>query len=147
MILYSNNIVEYQGNIINFTPPPIYHVYTSGNYGVVNAIPTSGISGTEVTLTNTAETGYIFDSYSVSGATLKNANQFDIVNFEMISLPPIKAATTSITASVPIICANIPVIVCPHFIFLSNNNYNNYSNKKLLADKKSNAKCHNNHLL
>lgn len=83
MIIYNNNIVEYQGNIINFTPPPIYHVYTSGNHGVVNAIPISGISGTEVTLTNTPEIGYSFDSYSVTGATLKNDNQFNIVNSDV----------------------------------------------------------------
>lgn len=58
--------------------PVIYHVTTSGVHGTVTASPTQGTNGTTVTLSNTPDSGYIFSSYSLTGATLKNTNQFDI---------------------------------------------------------------------
>jgi len=82
IIKYDNKAIKYTNKWISVdsqpTPPTIYQIYTSGTNGSVAALPTSGISGTEVTLSNTPDTGYQFDSYSVTGATLKNTNQFDI---------------------------------------------------------------------
>lgn len=82
IIKYDNKAIKYTNKWISVdsepTPPTVYQIYTSGTNGSVGAVPTSGISGTEVTLSNTPNTGYQFSSYSVTGATLKNANQFDI---------------------------------------------------------------------
>lgn len=104
IIKYDNKAIKYTNKWISVdsepTPPPIYQIYTSGTNGSVAAVPTSGISGTEVTLSNTPNTGYQFSSYSVTGATLKNANQFDIgssdvyvhgnfiPNYNPLNLPP-----------------------------------------------------------
>ena len=66
------------------TPPgTVYQVTTSGTHGTVTASPTEGITGTEVTLSNTPDTHYHFGSYSLTGATLKNANQFDIADSDV----------------------------------------------------------------
>lgn len=63
--------------------PTVYQVTTSATHGTVTASPTEGISGTEVTLSNTPDTHYHFGSYSLTGATLKNANQFDIADSDV----------------------------------------------------------------
>lgn len=63
--------------------PHIYHVTTSGSHGTVTASPNQGKNGTTVTLSNTPDTHYHFGSYSLTGATLKNANQFDIANSDV----------------------------------------------------------------
>ena len=63
--------------------PTYYHVYTSATNGTITAVPVSGISGTTVTLSNTPDTGYEFDSYSISGATLYDTNKFDINNSDV----------------------------------------------------------------
>ena len=65
------------------TPPTYYHVYTSATNGTITAAPVSGISGTTVTLSNTPYTGYEFDSYSITGATLYDTNKFDIDNSDV----------------------------------------------------------------
>ena len=65
------------------TPPTYYHVYTSATNGTIAAVPVSGISGTTVTLSNTPDTGYEFDSYSITGATLYDTNKFDINNSDV----------------------------------------------------------------
>lgn len=82
IIKYDNKAIKYTNKWISVdsqpVPPTTYQIYTSGTNGSVAAVPSSGISGTEVTLSNTPNTGYQFDSYSITGATLKNANQFDI---------------------------------------------------------------------
>lgn len=87
IIKYDNKAIKYTNKWISVdsepTPPTVYQIYTSGTNGSVAAVPTSGISGTEVTLSNTPNTGYQFSSYSVTGATLKNANQFDIGNSDV----------------------------------------------------------------
>ncbi len=79
MLTFNNKVITRNDKWVDHTYiPPIYNVYVSANNGTVVATPNSGISGTEVTLTNTPASGYTFDSYSVTGATLKNTNQFDI---------------------------------------------------------------------
>lgn len=87
IIKYDNKAIKYTNKWISVdsqpTPPTIYHVTTSGTHGTVTASPTEGISGTEVTLSNTPDTHYHFGSYSLTGATLKNANQFDIADSDV----------------------------------------------------------------
>lgn len=63
--------------------PTVYQVTTSATHGTVTASPTEGTTGTEVTLSNTPDTHYHFGSYSLTGATLKNANQFDIADSDV----------------------------------------------------------------
>lgn len=71
-------------NGVGPTPTPTtYYVTTSATHGTVTASPTEGISGTEVTLSNTPDTHYHFGSYTLTGATLKNANQFDIADSDV----------------------------------------------------------------
>lgn len=82
VISFNNKVINYNDKWVS-PPQPIYYVYTSGTHGSVAASPTSGKSGTEVTLSNTPNTGYQFDSYSVTGATLKNTNQLDIGNSDV----------------------------------------------------------------
>ena len=85
IIKYDNKAVKYTNKWVSIggiTPPPVPTVYSvhtvSSTGGSVSAVPNSGISGTEVTLSNTPATNYTFSSYSVTGATLKNSNQFNI---------------------------------------------------------------------
>ena len=75
------------------TPPTYYHVYTSATNGTITATPVSGISGTTVTLSNTPDTGYEFDSYSLTGATLYDTNKFDIDNSDVNVVGNFIAAT------------------------------------------------------
>ncbi|MBQ1570437.1 MAG: hypothetical protein IIZ78_04875 [Clostridiales bacterium] len=70
------------GGVIPPTPT-VYQVTTSATHGTVTASPTEGISGTEITLSNTPDTHYHFDSYTITGATLKNGNQFDIADSDV----------------------------------------------------------------
>lgn len=46
--------------------------------GSVSASPLSGNSGTEITLTNTPNKGYMFERYELSGSTLYDGNKFKI---------------------------------------------------------------------
>lgn len=69
MIVYNNDIVEYQGNIINFTPSQIYHVYTSSPHGTIGATPSSGTPGTIVTIYSVPDMGYQFDHYLINGVS------------------------------------------------------------------------------
>lgn len=60
---------------------PVYNVnlvQTQG--GTINASPLTGYENTEVTLSNTPETDYEFDSYSLTGATLYDDNKFILNN-------------------------------------------------------------------
>ena len=81
---FNNRTVIYPGNsgYIAFDIPNVYHVTTSGTNGTVTASPSEGINGTVVTLTNTPNSGYMFSSYTVTGATLNN-NTFTINNSDV----------------------------------------------------------------
>lgn len=60
---------------------PVYNVnlvQTQG--GTINASPLTGHENTEVTLSNTPDTDYEFDSYSITGATLYDSNKFILNN-------------------------------------------------------------------
>lgn len=86
MINYANNdvIVAPDGKWLEFgIDPTIYRVYTTSINGSVTASPNSGYTGTEVTLSNTPASGYELYSYDITGATLKNDNQFDIGNSDV----------------------------------------------------------------
>ena len=79
MISFTNKVLKVQNKwLFPVASPTKYNVYTSGVNGSVSATPDYGPTGTEVTLSNTPDTGYTFDSYTIVGATLKNASQFDI---------------------------------------------------------------------
>lgn len=75
MLKFGNIVLTNNSNWLNI---PEHNVITSGNHGTVTASPNKGIQGTEVTLSNIPDTGYEFSSYSVTGATLNNDNQFII---------------------------------------------------------------------
>ena len=58
---------------------PVYNVIVlQSENGSVSASPISGTYGTEVTLTNTPDEGYVFDKYELTGATLYDGNKFKI---------------------------------------------------------------------
>lgn len=63
---------------------PVYNVNVlQSENGSVSASPISGTYGTEVTLTNTPDEGYIFDRYEVTGATLYDGNKFKIKKYDV----------------------------------------------------------------
>lgn len=73
MLKFNSNILKWNGKWGNASTAPstVYHVYTytDGN-GTLTAVPVSGISGTEVTLSNTPNEGYDFAEYQVEGASV-----------------------------------------------------------------------------
>lgn len=85
LYLGSTKIVEaYLGSVkVMSSRPIVYNVTCSGSHGTVTANPSSGIPGTVVTLSNSPDTGYEFDSYSLTGATLYDTNKFDINNSDV----------------------------------------------------------------
>ena len=56
-----------------------YNVTTAATNGSVTASPNKGVHGATITLSNTPDAGFVFNNYSLTGATLKNSNQLDIV--------------------------------------------------------------------
>ncbi len=48
---------------------PVYSVTTSGTNGSLSASPAGGMAGTQVTLIPTADSGYVFDSYTITSGT------------------------------------------------------------------------------
>lgn len=75
MLKFGNIILTNNSNWLNI---PEHNVITSGNHGTVTASPNKGIQGTEVTLSNSPESGYEFSSYSVTGAELYDGNKLTI---------------------------------------------------------------------
>jgi hypothetical protein len=84
LYLGSTKIVEaYLGSVkVMNSRQIVYNVTCSGSHGTVTASPSSGIPGTVVTLSNSPDTGYKFDSYTVIGATL-TGNTFVIGNSDV----------------------------------------------------------------
>lgn len=81
MLTYNHNIITHNDKWFNEYighPEPVYHVYTSGQGGQVIATPNSGKYGTYVTLSNTPASGYVFESYSITGAPWYNRESFYI---------------------------------------------------------------------
>lgn len=75
MLKFGNIVLTNNSNWLNI---PEHNVITSGNHGTVTASPNKGIQGTEVTLSNSPESGYEFSSYSVTGAELYDGNKLTI---------------------------------------------------------------------
>ena len=84
LYLGSTKIVEaYLGSVkVMSSRPIVYNVTCSGSHGTVTASPSSGIPGTVVTLSNSPDTGYAFNSYTVNGSTL-TGNTFVIGNSDV----------------------------------------------------------------
>lgn len=59
--------------------PPIYHVnLMSTEHGSYSASPTSGYTGTDVTLYNTPDSEYEFDGFRIEGSELWTPDSFDL---------------------------------------------------------------------
>jgi len=65
MILYNGRIIT--NSVGKWCQRPLHMVTTHGNHGSVNANPNAGEFGTNVTLSNTPDTGYNFTGYSIAG--------------------------------------------------------------------------------
>lgn len=74
-----------------------YSVTTQSTNGSVTASPNNGAHGTIVTLTNTPASGYAFDYYEVTGATLINDNQFVIEYSDVTVIGHFKSTTKHAT--------------------------------------------------
>lgn len=75
--IYSGNkVIDYDGSIPGPIPPvppepTVYNVYTyTKGGGSITATPYTGIKGTEVSLSNTPDSNYQFNSYIVDGSSL-----------------------------------------------------------------------------
>lgn len=64
-----NKLVKIGNNYLGELPVYDVHTYDNG-HGSVTASPSSGRNGTVVTLSNSPDTGYKFDAYTVEGATV-----------------------------------------------------------------------------
>lgn len=75
---YNNKLLINNNKLFKFDPP-IYNVtILPSEHGTVYANPVSGYTGTTVTLSNTPDTDYRFDGYTISGATLYDGNKFNL---------------------------------------------------------------------
>ncbi len=75
--------------------PPVYHVnLMPTENGTYSAFPTSGYTGTDVTLYNTPDSGYVFDRFEIDGSELWTPTSFDLyrsdVNVHCYFLPASK---------------------------------------------------------
>ena len=80
----------YNGHLLS-RQIPVYEmnlIQTSG--GTIYANPMSGYSQTEVTLSNTPNTDYIFQSYSVSGSTLYDTNKVKFIDSDISAMGKFK---------------------------------------------------------
>jgi len=80
----------YNGHLL-YREIPVYEmnlIQTSG--GTIYANPMSGYSQTEVTLSNTPNTDYIFQSYSVSGSTLYDTNKVKFIDSDISAMGKFK---------------------------------------------------------
>lgn len=73
-----------------------YIVTVQSTNGSVTASPSEGVHGTTVTLSNTPATGYAFDYYEVTGATLNN-NKFVIGYSDVTVIGHFKSTTKHAT--------------------------------------------------
>lgn len=80
----------YNGHLL-YREIPVYEmnlIQTSG--GTIYANPMSGYTQTEVTLSNTPNTDYIFQSYSVSGSTLYDTNKVKFIDSDISAMGKFK---------------------------------------------------------
>ena len=97
ILTFGNKIITSSQD--KFICPPVYDVFVTAQHGSVTATPNKGSFGTEVTLSNTPDTGYEFGSYSLTGSSLKNSNQFDIQNTNVYVVGTFNGIQRTITCS------------------------------------------------
>lgn len=115
--------------------PDVYRVYTSAQYGTITANPSSGVSGTEVTLSNSPHPNYQFNSYSITGSTLKSPNKFDILsedvyvvgNFDRIYNVILQQTTGGTITATPTKGINGTVITLSNSPTSTNYSFNGYT--------------------
>lgn len=78
MLNYSNGTLKFSGGLLNpipgIGPVPVYTVSTTALHGTVIAVPPSGSYGDLVSLSNTPDTDYVFDSYTIEGTNSVTGN-------------------------------------------------------------------------
>ena len=84
MLNYSNGTLKFSGGLLNpipgIGPVPVYTVTTTAINGTVIAVPPSGSYGDLITLSNTPDTDYVFDSYTIEGTNSVTGNILMIEN-------------------------------------------------------------------
>lgn len=73
LLKFNSKLMKFENSIKNV------NILPSAN-GSISASPLSGIYGTEVTLSNTPDEGYVFGKYTVTGSRLYDGNKFKIRN-------------------------------------------------------------------
>jgi surface protein len=77
MIKFGNTYLKFGDTYLSGYKVPIYNVILQqSTSGTISASPLSGHRNTEVTLSNTPNTDYIFKEYEISGSNLYNTNKF-----------------------------------------------------------------------
>ena len=107
MLKYNGHILKVGSGTIKYTfTPPTYTVTCTATHGSVTATPSQGISGTLITLSNTPDSGYEFDYYTVNGITLVGN-------------------TFTLTEDVTVECVfkEIPVVTYDYFTFKACSNW------------------------
>lgn len=84
MILYNDRIIT--NSVGKWAQRPLHMVTTHGNHGSVNANPNKGEFGTNVTLSNTPDTGYRFTSYSIAGDGASLSGNTLIIGYSDVSV-------------------------------------------------------------
>lgn len=84
MILYNDRIIT--NSVGKWFQRPLHMVTTHGNHGSVNANPNAGEFGTNVTLSNTPDTGYRFTSYSIAGDGASLSGNTLIIGYSDVSV-------------------------------------------------------------
>ncbi len=84
MILYNDRIIT--NSVGKWFQRPLHMVTTHGNHGSVNANPNMGEFGTNVTLSNTPDTGYNFTGYSIAGDGASLSGNTLIIGYSDVSV-------------------------------------------------------------
>lgn len=82
---FNNKLLKFNSKFMKFENP-VYNVNVlQSENGSVSASPLSGIYGTEVTMSNTPDEGYVLDKYYIRGSKLYDGNKFKIVKDVTVS--------------------------------------------------------------
>ena len=78
LVKIDNKLYVSDNKLAKFVPP-VYHVnLMPTEHGSYSASPTSGYTGTDVTLYNTPDQGYVFDGFRIEGSELWSPSSFDL---------------------------------------------------------------------
>lgn len=87
MLNYSNGTLKFSGGLLNpipgVGPRPSYTVTTYSEHGTVIATPVTGHYGDLVTLSNTPDTDYEFDHYTIYGTSNVTGDVFSFENSDV----------------------------------------------------------------